>query len=533
MDAPASAGDALVAALPRARDGRASLYEFSVRVGADGLSRRGRFGAWLIGESGRDFAPIADWLEQHDAPPDVRRAQSEIGLAERQGVAVAIEEGRSEFRLYVQSRHTLTGQADYRAWRWSRGEPARHAVYEFHFAPESAAGERPERIVPGWARAGAESLAAEPLYRKSGGFWLRRDPQGGIDQVDLGFPWGPRASSLRGLMLLLDRFALTGVERNWIESLPLRHAAFKPVGAESITLYSSASLEAAPMTEAELQEEVISSAQRDGALMRVAIAALPDCSSANESEIDLDGFYSGEIDLWREVLGPEMHYHHGLFEPDQKRPDDAAMLAASRRAVRELYEFIPSGARVYDIGCGWGGPLAMLAGERGCRALGITVAREQFRHIAAMGLPVRWGDAESTLPPGLFDCALLLESFEHMREKERLLATLRPFTRRLVMRVNCQDEAPPGLSFGGTMHMISSAMLRGMLERGGWRIIHWRDCRAEAMPSVSVWGKRLAELGRTEDKHIEVMRGWCLKLLLLGEEWARRNPLIEAVAERA
>jgi hypothetical protein len=71
--------------------------------------------------------------------------------------------------------------------------------------------------------------------------------------------------------------------------------------------------------------------------------------------------------------------------------------------------------------------------------LGLTISRTQFRYVASLGLPARWGDAERTLPPGAFDCALMLESFCHVADKPRLLATLRPFVSRLVMRVNCQD----------------------------------------------------------------------------------------------
>ena len=226
-----------------------------------------------------------------------------------------------------------------------------------------------------------------------------------------------------------------------------------------------------------------------------------------------------------------MHYHGALFDLPCPDPDDAAMLAASRRAVSELYPFIDTGAEVYDVGCGWGGPLAMLARERRCRVLGVTIADTQFRHVAALGLPVRWADAERTLPPGRFDCALLLELLEHMEDKPRVLRILRMFVRRLVMRVNCQDHAPPGPRFGGTMHMTSSAMLRAMLENAGWNVRHWRDRRREAMPSVAVWHRRLGALGPTWDVHLETQRAWCARLMRIGDEWAANNPLIEVVAE--
>ena len=201
------------------------------------------------------------------------------------------------------------------------------------------------------------------------------------------------------------------------------------------------------------------------------------------------------------------------------------------RAVTELYPFVPAGGRVYDIGCGWGGALAMWARDLGCPSLGLTVSRAQFRHVAASGLPVRWGDAERTLPPGRFDCAVLLESFSHIYDKARLLGVLRLFAARLVMRVNCQDGSPAGTAFGGTMHMVSSKGLRELLEASGWRIRHWRDRRREALPSVAVWHRRLQSIPPSGDRHLETLRVWCARVLPASEAWARHNPLIEVVAD--
>ena len=50
----------------------------------------------------------------------------------------------------------------------------------------------------------------------------------------------------------------------------------------------------------------------------------------------------------------------------------------------------------------------------------------------------RVGDAECAYPPGHVDCVVLLECLEYMRDKLTVLSTLRLYTDRLVMRVNCQ-----------------------------------------------------------------------------------------------
>ena len=199
--------------------------------------------------------------------------------------------------------------------------------------------------------------------------------------------------------------------------------------------------------------------------------------------------------------------------------------------MTELYRFIPAGSSVYDIGCGWGGPLAMLARDQNCRGLGLTISRTQFRHVAGLGLPVRLGDAERTLPPGAFDCALLLESFCHIADKPRLLEVLRLFASRLVMRVNCQDGSSAPRAFGGTMHMVSSTQLRDMLVASGWRIRHWQDRRREALPSVQVWRPPPCRNSADGDPHIETLREWCARVLQDPGAWGAHNPLIEVACE--
>jgi hypothetical protein len=99
------------------------------------------------------------------------------------------------------------------------------------------------------------------------------------------------------------------------------------------------------------------------------------------------------------------------------------------------------------------------------------------------------------------------------------------------MRVNCQDASPPGTAFGGSMHMVSSADLRRLIEGAGWRIRHWRDCRMEALPSVHFWNRRLTDLDAAEDIHIETLRAWTRSVLSAPKEWARNNPLIEVMAD--
>lgn len=508
--------------------------ELSLRLKHGGINTEGRFGCWLAGGGAPAFAPVARVLGRLEAPDPVRAAQREAELPVRQGIAVAFTEGVPEFRLYLHGRNPATLGDDYRAWRWRPGGEARRSRYMFHFLPETPSGLKPSDLVQAALRPAFERLLQDARLQQGSGFWLREGINGQIEQVDLAFPWSPIAGELEGLLELARLLELPAQEPSRWRELPIRHVAVR-VGSETpeVTLYASASLEGAwPRSEAELQERVRQSARmfhRD--IEETVYQRLPAPPQVDPEPAGLDAFYGGDVKTWRTVLGPEMHYHAGLFDSLALDASDAAMDEALRRAVTDLYPFIPAGGRIYDVGCGWGGPLAMWIRDLRCPSLGIAISRSQFQYVAGLGLPVRWGDAERTLPPGRFDCAILLESLSHIRDKERQLRVLRIFADRLVMRVNCQDGSPASSAFGGTMQMVSSRRLRELLEISGWRIRHWRDRRREALPSVAVWHRRLQSVKVGEDRHLETLRAWCARVMTAPEAWAAHNPLIEVVAD--
>jgi hypothetical protein len=515
--------------------GRAQVdLEFSIRLRRGHVAPRGRFGCWVEGSSSESFEPLARSLKRLDAPPSVCAAQRSVENPVRQGICVSLDESGPEFRLYLHGREPSTLADRYRAWRWRPGGAPLRSDYTFHFLPETPSGLRPLDLVAAHLRPALARLLADERLRQLSGFWLREGPCGRVEQVDLAFPWRPQAKTLRGLLDLAEMLSLPReASRDWRE-LSLRHVALR-VGSDTptVTLYASAPLNGSwPVGEGALQERVRRGARAfNQAVEESVFQRLPPTPVVHAEQSGIENFYDGDVSDWRAVLGPKLHYHAGLFRSHEVEPDDASMDEALERAVTELYPFIPARGRVYDIGCGWGGPLAMWIRDLGCPSLGLTISRDQFRYVSAAGLPVRWGDAERTLPPGRFDCAVLLESLSHIYDKERLLRVLRPFAARLVMRVNCQDGSPPGTSFGGTMHMISSARLRELLAASGWRIRHWRDRRREALPSVGVWHRRLQLLAPTGNRHLETLHAWCARVLATSESWAYHNPLIEVVAD--
>jgi cyclopropane fatty-acyl-phospholipid synthase-like methyltransferase len=509
---------------------RADL-EFSVRIRNSEANCFGRFGLWL--ESDQENAARIDWiLNLLQAPPEVRIARVQGTV--RMGVAVSIATG-TEFRLYLHGRDAQGGNT-YTAYRWDSDATHRRCTYSFHYAPKGAAGERPEKLVLPCHHESASALAADPRFCNTSGFWLRADAEGYVDQVDFAFPWSPAAAELPGLGSLLEK--LTKPVRAHIANLPVRHVAFSTAGGDAgVTLYCSSALDFAwPASERELQQRVCATATVRRQRTDVLIGQLTHNAGGSNCATSLDAFYGESIDHWQAVLGQEMHYHHGIFLPgDGVSATPEIMAAAMRRAVSDLYPFIPPGAHVYDLGCGWGGPMAMLSKERGCILLGQTISHTQFRHVAQLGFPVRWGDIEQTLPPRKFDCALMLESFEHIHDKQKLLRKLASFSGRLVMRVNCQDSAPEASAFAGTMQMVSSTELRRLIETSGWTIKHWRDRRNETMLSHEGWYRQLRRLPRAvvaSNPHLQEFEAWCVRVLANRSLWAEHNPLIEVVADQ-
>ena len=125
--------------------------------------------------------------------------------------------------------------------------------------------------------------------------------------------------------------------------------------------------------------------------------------------VDLDAFYSADVEKVAAVLGPEMHFHHGLASAEVNdlldrstnagpaAADGAVAERALADALRILYPHIPLGSSVLDVGCGWCGPAALLAAERAASVRGLTIARAQAEFCRARrDVPTLHADVEET-----------------------------------------------------------------------------------------------------------------------------------------
>ena len=121
--------------------------------------------------------------------------------------------------------------------------------------------------------------------------------------------------------------------------------------------------------------------------------------------------------LYRTFLDGDMQYSCAYFE----RPGlslDQAQLAKKRLIAAKL--LVRPGARVLDIGCGWGGMALYLARVCGADVTGITLSQEQHRvateRAAAAGLSdrVRFRLQDYREVEGQFDNIVSVGMFEHV-----------------------------------------------------------------------------------------------------------------------
>jgi cyclopropane-fatty-acyl-phospholipid synthase len=121
--------------------------------------------------------------------------------------------------------------------------------------------------------------------------------------------------------------------------------------------------------------------------------------------------------LYRLFLDGDMQYSCAYFE----RPDltlDEAQLAKKRLIAAKM--LIRPGARVLDIGCGWGGMALYLARVAGAEVTGITLSQEQLRvateRAAAAGLAdrVRFRLQDYREVTETFDNIVSVGMFEHV-----------------------------------------------------------------------------------------------------------------------
>lgn len=147
---------------------------------------------------------------------------------------------------------------------------------------------------------------------------------------------------------------------------------------------------------------------------------------------DVDSTANGEairrhydsLSMWYLLFWGD-HLHHGWFNTGEEKAREAQieMLWQCASIVR-----VRLGARVLDVGCGYGGTSIFLASELGCRVDGLSLSPNQLAvankkaAAAKVGSNVRFylQDAERfEYPDDHYDLVWTMESSEHFADKQR------------------------------------------------------------------------------------------------------------------
>ena len=152
--------------------------------------------------------------------------------------------------------------------------------------------------------------------------------------------------------------------------------------------------------------------------------------------------------LW---LDQTMTYSSAWFDGDRKRSTADAQHAKIERALAQAG--VTRGARVLEIGCGWGGVAEVAARDFGAHVTGVTLSSEQLAYaqqrLQAAGLAelgdLRYQDYRD-IPDGPFDAIVSIEMFEAVGREywdsyfATLAAKLKPGARACIQSITIRDD---------------------------------------------------------------------------------------------
>lgn len=228
----------------------------------------------------------------------------------------------------------------------------------------------------------------------------------------------------------------------------------------------------------------------------------------------LDYFYR---DIWGE------HIHHGLWLDGKEAPAEAAE-QMSRRALERLE--LTYGARIADVGCGYGGTARLAANAYGANVVGFTVSAAQKRYADGIAadigsVEIRLQDwAESGLADGSVDALLSLESIEHMPDRRRFAEharrVLRPGGRMVVctwLAAECVSEwsgrhlLAPIAREGRQAALVTSRELSAILVAAGFAQVRVEDLSLQVKRTWSIVIRRMLLRILTRRRYWRLMLG--------------------------
>lgn len=164
-----------------------------------------------------------------------------------------------------------------------------------------------------------------------------------------------------------------------------------------------------------------------------------------------------------------------------------------------VYDMVPEGARVLDMGCASGVLGSRLIAHKGCEVYGIDMEHDALKMAARRGLITHALDLNTAeeLPfeRHSFDCVVLADVLEHLLSPERVLRMVRGYVAQggcivvslpniafifirlmlLLGRFEMQDE---GILDRTHLHFYTLDSARRLISGCGYRVVHTRALAA-------------------------------------------------------
>ncbi|MEU6807226.1 cyclopropane-fatty-acyl-phospholipid synthase family protein [Streptomyces neyagawaensis] len=235
--------------------------------------------------------------------------------------------------------------------------------------------------------------------------------------------------------------------------------------------------------------------------------------------------YDLSNDFYALLLDETMAYSCGYWAAEHAEFGPADAQRAKLELICRKLALAP-GARLLDIGCGWGSLTLHAAQRYGVRVTAVTLAREQAAYVRERVRECGLTDLVDVVRQDYrdiegvhYDAVATVEMGEHVGDAEypaftaALHRLVRPRGRVLVQQMSRGRVAPGGGPFieayiAPDMHMRPLGETVGLLEGAGLEVRHTESLREHYVRTIGAWHRTL------EDR-------WERFVRLVGEETAR------------
>jgi cyclopropane-fatty-acyl-phospholipid synthase len=215
--------------------------------------------------------------------------------------------------------------------------------------------------------------------------------------------------------------------------------------------------------------------------------------------------YDLSNDLYRMLLDESMAYSCGYWTCD----DPGFGVADAQRAKLDLICAklgLAPGARLLDVGCGWGALSIHAAREYGARIVGVTLSANQLAYaqsrVDELGLSdrveLRLQDYRDLPRDGSFDAVAAVEMGEHVGAGNYptflgvLIGALREQGRLCIQQMSHGPNAPGGGAFiesyvAPDMHMRPVGETVSLIENAGFEVRDVHAMREHYVRTVAAW----------------------------------------------